>query len=71
MATKTVTKTYRNAKAASKATTTKATKRTPRSPTPEEIAAKCDLLRTIENWRSADKRGPRGGKYAVPETAGR
>ncbi len=25
---------------------------------------------TIENWRPAHKRAPRGGKYAVPETAG-
>lgn len=39
-------------------------------PTPEEIAAKCEPLRTIENWRPAHKRAPRGGKYAVPETAG-
>lgn len=39
-------------------------------PTLEEIAAKCELLRTIENWRPAHKRAPRGGKYAVPETAG-
>jgi len=39
-------------------------------PTPEEIEAKCELLRQIENWRGAHKRAPRGGKYAVPETKG-
>lgn len=39
-------------------------------PTPEEIAAKCELLRQIEDWRGANKRAPRGGKYAVMETKG-
>ncbi len=39
-------------------------------PTPEEIAAKCALLRSLRGWRGASKRAPRGGKYAVATTAG-
>ncbi|MEQ1828250.1 MAG: hypothetical protein ABL921_19985 [Pirellula sp.] len=39
-------------------------------PTPEEIEAKCELLRQIENWQGAYKRAPRGGKYAVMSTMG-
>ena len=39
-------------------------------PTPEEIAAKCELFRQIEGWRGANARAPRGGKYAVMETKG-
>ena len=39
-------------------------------PTPEEIAAKCELFREIEGWRGANPRAPRGGKYAVMETKG-
>ncbi len=39
-------------------------------PTPEEIADKCELLRTIDNWQGAHARAPRGGKYAVMETKG-
>jgi hypothetical protein len=39
-------------------------------PTPEEIAAKCELIRTIDNWQGAYARALRGGKYAVMETKG-
>jgi hypothetical protein len=39
-------------------------------PTPEEIAAKCELFRQIDGWRGANKRAPRGGEYAVMETKG-
>jgi hypothetical protein len=39
-------------------------------PTPEEIAAKCELFRQIEKWRGAHKRAPRGGKYSVMHTKG-
>ncbi len=39
-------------------------------PTAEEIADKCELLRTIDNWQGAHARAPRGGKYAVMETKG-
>ncbi|MEQ1828156.1 MAG: hypothetical protein ABL921_19510 [Pirellula sp.] len=39
-------------------------------PTQEEIAAKCELLQSIENWRGAHKRAPRGGKHAVMSTKG-
>lgn len=39
-------------------------------PTPEEIEAKCELIRTIDNWQGAYARAPRGGKYAVMETKG-
>jgi hypothetical protein len=39
-------------------------------PTPEEIAAKCALLRTIENWRGAHARAPRDGEHAVMTTRG-
>ncbi len=34
-------------------------------PTPQEIEAKCELLRSIDSWRGARQRAPRGGKYAV------
>lgn len=39
-------------------------------PMPEEIAAKCALLRTIENWRGAHARAPRDGEHAVMTTKG-
>lgn len=39
-------------------------------PTPEEIATKCELLRTIDNWQGAHARAPRGGRFAVMETKG-
>lgn len=40
------------------------------NPTPEEIEAKCELLRQIENWPGANKRAPRDGKHAVMSTRG-
>ena len=39
-------------------------------PTKREIAAKCRLFRTINGWRGASKRAPRGGEFAVTTTAG-
>jgi hypothetical protein len=39
-------------------------------PTHEEIAAKCELLRTIENWQGAHARAPRDGEHAVMTTKG-
>lgn len=39
-------------------------------PTQAEIEDKCELLRQIENWHGANKRAPRGGKYAVMSTRG-
>ena len=39
-------------------------------PTDQEIAAKCELFRSIRGWRGANKRAPRSGKYAVASTAG-
>jgi len=39
-------------------------------PTKHEIAAKCRLLRTLEGWRGAHKRAPRGGEFAIETTAG-
>ena len=39
-------------------------------PTQAEIEAKCELLRQIEDWHGANKRAPRGGKYAVMSTRG-
>ncbi len=39
-------------------------------PTHQEIAAKCELFRSIRGWRGANKRAPRGGKYAVTTTTG-
>ncbi len=39
-------------------------------PTKREIAAKCKLFRTIDGWRGAAKRAPRGGEFAVATTAG-
>ena len=35
-----------------------------------EFAAKCKLFRTINGWRDAAKRAPRGGEFAVATTAG-
>jgi hypothetical protein len=39
-------------------------------PTPDEIAAKCELIRTIDNWQGASVRAPRGGRFGVMTTAG-
>ena len=39
-------------------------------PTKREIEAKCRLLRSINGWRGANKRAPRGGRFAVETTAG-
>lgn len=39
-------------------------------PTKREIAAKCQLLRTVTGWRGAAKRAPRGGEFSVATTAG-
>ncbi len=39
-------------------------------PTPEEIAEKCELFQSLEGWRGASKRSPRGGEHDVATTAG-
>ena len=39
-------------------------------PATREIAAKCRLFRSINDWRGASKRAPRGGEFAVGTTAG-
>jgi hypothetical protein len=39
-------------------------------PTHEEIEAKYNLFREIENWQGAYCRAPRGSKYAVATTKG-
>jgi hypothetical protein len=39
-------------------------------PTRREIVAKCRLFRSINGWRGAKKRSPRGGEFAVANTAG-
>jgi hypothetical protein len=39
-------------------------------PTQQEIAAKCELFRSVRGWRGANKRAPRGGEFAIATTAG-
>jgi hypothetical protein len=39
-------------------------------PTPQEIVAKCQLFRSLPQWRGAHKRSPRGGEFGVATTAG-
>ena len=39
-------------------------------PTQQEIAAKCELFRSICGWRGAAKRAPRGGEFAIATTGG-
>ncbi len=39
-------------------------------PTKREIAIKCRMFRTIDRWRGAHKRAPRGGEFSVATTAG-
>ena len=39
-------------------------------PTHDEIAEKCQLFRSLDGWRGANKRSPRAGEFAVATMAG-